>query len=148
MPEEKPRSRRDTQDNREETLHVPLLKFFWFHAFFILISKGAPVGKCLISIALYPAAGRLDPSPGTPGRLTRTRCRPYLLINPPASPRKRKKKRKNPLYFLLRGSNRSSFQSKGARNPAQGAPQPQLWGRKAVPLWFPRRAEAAMKACT
>lgn len=89
--------------SREEALHVPFLKFFWLHPFFILISKGAPTGKCLISTALFPAVGWLEPSPGTPGTLTRAHRRYHLLINPLASPRKRKiiTKKNIQLYVLL-----------------------------------------------
>lgn len=98
--ERKSHSRRDMQDSREEALHVPLLKFFWFHPFFILIFKGTPMGKCLISAALCPSAGQLEPSPGILGTLTRARRRYRLLINPPASPGE-KKINKIHLYFLL-----------------------------------------------
>lgn len=48
------------------------------------------MGKCLISTALFPAVGWLEPSPGTLGMLTRMHHRYHLLINLPASPRKKK----------------------------------------------------------
>lgn len=113
-PEEKPSSRRGMQDSQEEALHVPLLIFFWFNPFFILISKGGPVGKCLISAAHSRAAGA---GPRTPSTLTRAQHRYHLLIN-------QRKTSNPPLFFVkLKGRNCSSSQSKGGgKKPGSGSP--------------------------